>query len=507
MPLRAVFEDPTIASFAQRVESTRRLGEEIQISPLVPMKRTKAIPISFAQRRLWLLHHLEPGSTTYLNTERFRLLGLLDIKVLEQCFWEMIRRHEILRTTFEMLEGQPIQVIRETCHCSLPLIDLTALGQQAQETVAQQLVKQEAEQPCNLEQGPLLRASLLRLQRQKHILLVTQHHIISDGWSNAVLLREMTTLYLAFTNGQTSPLAPLPIQYADYALWQRQWLQGKVLHKHLQYWQRQLQGASPLELPTNVQHSVTSRHQGAQYNFTLPTALSTALTSLSRKEGVTLFMTLLCAFQIWLSRLTHQTNIVIGTDVANRTQRETEQLIGFFVNLLVLRTDIGRDQCFQELLQKVRKSLLETYTYQGFPFELIVEHSLLTRKKVQDPIIPVLFVLQNMQEQAVQIPDLTWEILPPENIAARFDLALFLQEGPQGLSGSVVYRAALFERSNIATWMRQFEVLLSSIVARPDALIEELKISTNEEKEAKLAQQASRAKRLRTIKVKEFEID
>jgi hypothetical protein len=453
------------------------------------VERPEKIPLSFAQQRLWFLDQLYPESTLYLSTDGVRLQGTLYVNLLDRSFQKMVCRHEILRTTFATQAGQPRQVIHASLAISVPVIDLRGLNKQTRESVAQQLVQQESQRPCDLVRGPLWRTYLLRLETQEHILLLTLHHIITDGWSNDVFARELTSLYRAYMAGQPSPLAPLPLQYADYALWQRQRLQGEILQKHIAYWQHRLEGVLPLELPADTSHATTQSNHGARYTFALPASLSQQLVSLSRQEGATPFMTLLAAFQILLYRLTGQEDIVVGTDSANRTHVETEELIGFFVNLLALRTHVQGASSFRTILQQVRVMVLEAYTHQELPFELVVEHLQAERKGMQTPLVQVLFVLQNTPKSAWWLPDINVETIESVNTAARFDLALFLQDEPDCIRGSLVYRTDIFREQTILTWIRRFEVLLQSIVANPEVPVDALEILTEEEKTMRMSEE------------------
>ena len=375
----------------------------------------------------------------------------------------------------------------------------------------------------DLTSGPLLRIYLLRLSSQEHVLLLTLHHIITDGWSTEVFVRELTTLYRAYVSGQPSPvglvgsglapdhrLPPLPIQYADYAIFQRQWLQGDVLQRHLAYWKKQLWRAKPLALPTDVPPTMKRDDHGATYAFTFPTTLSEELVRFSRQEGATLFMVLLAAFQVLLSRLTGKSDIVVGTDVAGRTHVETEGLIGFFVNLLALRTEVHGTMSFRHIVQQVRAMTLGAYMHQEVPFDLVVEHLQIERSAKQTPLVQVLFVLQNTPRSMEQLPGIAFEPLQAEEIRAKFDLALFLSEDAQGLSGRVVYRSALFKEQTITTWINQLQVLLKSIVAKPDTVIDGLELDSDEEKTRKTQQEIeqnnSKAMQIRKIKAKEFEV-
>jgi hypothetical protein len=390
------------------------------------------------------------------------------------------------------------------------VIDLEHLMPQRREEEIQVLAEQDGQQPCDLINGPLFRSHLLRLAPQEHQIILTLHHIITDGWSNTLLEHELTVLYQAYLTGQLSPLPPLPIQYADYAIWQQQWLQSEVLQRHIAYWQRQLEGAPSLELPTDADRSAIRRDHGAKYAFRLSAELSAALVSLSRREDVTLFMVLLTAYQILLYRLSGQTDIVVGTDVANRTHVETEGLIGFFVNLLALRTNMQGAPSFRKLLLQVRAMVLGVYAHQELPFELVVEHVQVERKEFQTPLVQTLLVLQNTPRGQAELPGIQIEAAHGGDTAARFDLALFLREVAEGIQVSVVYRAELFKEQTIVSWMHQFEVLLSSIVANPDTIIDLLEIYSEEEKarqeKKKLEKDHLAARRIRTTKNKGFEL-
>ncbi|BCL83203.1 non-ribosomal peptide synthetase [Ktedonobacteria bacterium brp13] len=510
VPVRAMFEAPTVAGIAQRVEQMVRKGEGIEVPPLVTVAHSNEVPLSFAQQRLWFLDQLHPGSTTYLGSEILHFSGALNARALERSLQEIIRRHEILRTTFAMRADQPVQVIHPTSSFILPVIDLQDLKQEQREEEMQSLARQEAQQPCDLTRGPLLRTYLLRLEPHKHVQLLTLHHIITDGWSSGVLAYELVSLYRSCVAEQPSQLPSLPVQYADYAIWQRQWLQSEILQRHITYWQQQLKGVSPLELPADASRNAIRSDRGARYSFTLPATLAVELASMSRQEGVTLFMTLLTAFQILLYRLSGQPDIVVGTDVANRTHVETESLIGFFVNLLALRTDLRGAPSFRKVVQQVRTMVLGAYAHQALPFELVVENVQVERKDHQTPLVQVLCVMRNIPMNIAELPGIELEIIDREDAAARFDLALFLQEEAGGIKGSVVYRAELFAEQTIAAWMHQFEVLLSNIVARPDTAVDVLEIYTDEEKaqqaKEKLERSHEKAKRLRAAKSKDFEI-
>ena len=357
-PLRDLFESPTVAGLSERLEAFLRT-ELLVVPPLLPVERFGEMLVSFAQARLWFLEQLEPGSSAYNIPAAVRLTGSLDVAVLEQNLNEIVQRHEVLRTTFGMVSGEPRQVIAPALALTLRWVDLRDLPEAQQEIQVDRLATEEAQQPFDLAKGPLLRATLLHLGEAEHVLLLTMHHIVSDGWSMGVLIRELAALYQAFSTGKPSPLPQLPIQYADFAHWQRQWLQGEVLAAQLSYWQQQLTGAPALlELPTDRPRSAIQTFRGATQFLALPEPLTQKLKTLSQRSGVTLFMTLLAAFQTLLYRYTGQEDICIGSPIANRNRSETEELIGFFVNTLVLRTDMSENPSFQELLGRVREVTL-----------------------------------------------------------------------------------------------------------------------------------------------------
>src|SRR5581483_483914 len=346
LPLRTIFEVPTIIELAQRIEACQQTSVSNKISPLIAVERPNLVPLSFAQQRLWFLEQLEPGSVAYLISGNWHLAGSLDVNALRRSLRELIKRHESLRTTFQMCEGQPVQVIHGQSPCALPVVDLSTLAPSAREREAQLLMRQESGRPFDLTRGPLVRSMLLRWSLQEHLLLLTLHHIIADGWSIEVLIRELATLYQAYVAGEPSPLAPLALQYADFALWQRNWLQGEVLEDHLSYWRKQLAQVPALELPTDHPRPAVLISEGASQVVHLSSFLQQKLQALSQREGATLFMVLLAAFQVLLARYSGQSDLAIGTPIANRNHSEIEGLIGFFVNALVIRTDLSDNPAF-----------------------------------------------------------------------------------------------------------------------------------------------------------------
>jgi len=432
-------------------------------------------PTSFAQQRLWFLDQLEPGSPLYNHPTAIRLIGALSVDALQQTLNDIVARHETLRTTFATVDEQPVQIITPTLSVPLPLIDLGELPETEREAEAQRRVREEAQRPFDLAQGPLLQASLLRLGIEEHILLLAMHHIVSDGWSAGILFQEIAALYEAFSAGKPSPLPELPVQYADYSVWQREWMQGEVLEKHLSYWREQLTGAPPvLELPPDRPRPAAQSFHGACQSIVFSQSLTQELKSLSLREGVTLFMTLLAAFQTLLLRYTGQEDVVVGTDVAGRTQAETEKLIGLFVNHLVLRTDLSGNPSFRELLQRVREVALGAYSHQDVPFEKLVEALRPKRSLSHTPLFQVLFTLMNTPPQSPQLPGLTLIPVTIKNSMAKYDLTMFMGKNERNLTGTFEYNADLFDAATITRMASHFETLLESIAARPDARLSEL---------------------------------
>jgi amino acid adenylation domain-containing protein len=491
IPLRSLFESPTVAGLAERIETACRAQQNLQIPPLVPVSREEKLPLSFAQQRLWFLDQLNPGDA-YNIPAAVRLVGALNIVALEQSFQEIIQRHEALRTIFATEAGQPVQVIIPSVTFKLPVIDLR-LPPSEREAEVLRLATEEAQRPFDLTQLPLLRVTLLQLDEAENVVLLTLHHIIADGWSMGVLIREVATLYEAFCAGKPSPLPELPIQYADYAVWQRQWLQGEVLEAKLDYWKQQL-GHNPPQMKLPTKQPTASTFQAGIQSFELSPQLSGALNVLSRQESVTLFMTLLAAFQTLLHRYTSQDDIIVGTDVANRTQVETESLIGFFVNILVLRTDMRGNPSFRELLKRVRDITLKAYVHQDLPFEKLVEELRPERNLSRTPLFQVLFVMQNTPVPTLELSGLTLTPIEVEGGTAKFDLVLFVSETEDGIVGSWKYNADLFDADAIARLSAHFETLLNSIVAQPDTRLNRLEILTEAEKKQQAMQEVKREK-------------
>jgi len=432
---------------------------------------------------------LQPNSPVYTIPTSMRLTGLLDVAAIARSLSAIMRRHEALRTIFAVIDGQPVQVIAPAQALPLPLIDLQALPEAGREAMARRLASEEAQRPFDLERGPLLRASLLRLGAAEHMLLLNIHHIASDGWSGVVFMRELSILYAARLAGQPAVLPELPIQYADYAIWQREWLQGvedehqaSPLQAQLAYWRARLAGLPVLHLPTDHPRPAITTFQGALHSFGLPPALGEGLLGLSRREGATLFMTLLAAWKLLLARYSGQDDIMVGTPIANRTRAETEPLIGFFVNTLVLRTDLAGNPSFREVLRRTRATCLEAYVHQDLPFEQVVEALQPTRDLSRNPLFQISFALQNTPGATLELPNITVHALDVDHTTAKFDLTLELTETAQGLAGRLEYRTDLFEAATIARMAVHLETLLHGIVANPAQRLADLPLLTEGER-------------------------
>ncbi|BAU16013.1 amino acid adenylation domain-containing protein (plasmid) [Leptolyngbya sp. NIES-3755] len=499
LPLRCLFESPTIAALAEEVRSQIQTTPEYSIPPIEPILQRNNLPLSFAQERLWFLEQLQPGDFAYNMPIALRLNGSLNVAILEQSLNTIVQRHEILRTTFAIVNGKPVQVIASTQTVKVSIVDLSSLEPTQRNLELQQLIIEAARLPFDLAQGPLMQSTLLRLSESEHVALLNLHHIVSDGWSLGVLVQELTACYNALLAGNPAPLPALPIQYADFALWQRQWLQGEVMQRQMSYWQRKLAGLPQLKLPIDPPQS-TPTAPGAIATFTFPPSLSTALKNLSRQADATLFMTLLAAFQTLLHRYSGAEDIVIGTDVANRNHAEVEPLIGFFVNLLVIRTNLSGNPSFRNLLRQVRTVTLEAYAHQDLPFSRLVDALRLDRRS-HTPLFQVLFVLQNAPMPPLKLSGLTATPLAVETGAAKFDLALFMEDTDQGTVGTWNYRTDLFRPDTIATLSQQFETLLNSIVAQPDTPVDDLPLYTDAEKAQKaIAQKQRKLENLKRFK-------
>jgi amino acid adenylation domain-containing protein len=447
------------------------------------ISRNGDLPLSFAQQRLWFIEQLQPGSSVNNIPVAFRLAGSLNVTALEQSLAEIVRRHEVLRTTFQVVDGQAAQVISPEMTLMLLIIDLRELPETDREAEAQRLAIEEAQQPFDLAQEPLLRLKLLRLAEEEHLLILTMHHLVSDGWSFRVFFQELTLLYEAFSTDKPSPLSELPIQYADFAVWQREWLQGDVLGSQLSYWKQQLSGSIPaLQLPTDYPRSPVQTYRGTKQSLELPKNLTDSLKALSQQEGVTLFMTLLAAFKTLLYRYSSQEDIIVGSPIAGRNRVETKGLIGLFVNTLAMRAYLGGNPSFRELLGRVREVALGAYAHQDLPFEKLVEELQLERDLSRMPLFQVMFALHKAPIQGLEFPGLTLNSLEVHSSTAKFDLTLELEETSEGISGWFEYNIDLFDATTIARMANHFQTLLEGIVANPKQHLSDLPLLTAEER-------------------------
>jgi amino acid adenylation domain-containing protein len=472
LPLRALFESPTPAALAARID--RAKGESAAES-LPPLTRRAAgdAPLSFAQQRLWFIDQLEPESAAYLMTGAIALEGELDVTALQGALGEIVTRHEVLRTVLKTDPGgAPYQEIRAASPLRLSIEDLSGLPEEQRTAEVRRRAAAAAREPMDLAEGPLLRLKLLRESERRHVLVLAVHHSVFDGWSGGVLVRELAALYEANRAGNATPLAELPVQYADYAVWQRQWLQGEALERQLSFWRERLAGAAPsLELPTDRPRPPLITYRGARWSCVLPTALHQSLAALSRREGVTLFMTLLAAFKVVLARYSGQQDVVIGSPVANRGLPELEGMIGLFVNTLVLRSQLDPKSSFRELLGQVRETCLGAYAHQDLPFERLVEELKPPRDTSRNPLFQVMFALQNMELPALELPGLAIAPLDFDRQAAQVDLTLYMHESAAGLHATFEYSTDLFDRGTIERLGGHLRTLLEAAAARPETAV------------------------------------
>ncbi|WP_163871146.1 condensation domain-containing protein, partial [Myxococcus eversor] len=482
LPLGELFSSPTVALLSARLELLH--GSSSRQPALVPVDRTQPLPLSFAQQRLWFLDQLQPGASTYNIPWALKLTGNLNAEALLQSLNALIQRHEVLRTHFAIHEGQPVQRIQPDVRVALPVVDLRALDSSARDAEAQRLMREEALHSFDLSRGPLVHASLVRLADDEYLLLVTAHHIVSDGWSIGVIVREIAAFYRQFAGGEPAQLAPLPIQYADFSVWQRQWLQGDVLAEELAWWRQQLSDASTsLELPTDRPRPAVQTYRGAVVPIALSRELTQAVKALAQREGATPFMVLLASFQTLLSRYSGQDDISVGSPVANRNRSETEGLIGFFVNTLVLRARIGSRQSFRELLSQVRTSTLAAYEHQDVPFEKLVEELQPQRDLSRSPLFQVTLTLQNAPEEELELPGLTLSGMAASIETSKYDFSLLLEEGANGFTGILNYNTDLFDAATMERLAQHYAVLLGGLTASPDVQLASVAMLTPDEKQ------------------------
>ncbi|MEH2114380.1 amino acid adenylation domain-containing protein [Nostoc sp.] len=484
IPLRSLFAAPTIAELAPSIQQLQQQDIELSAPPIFRRLENAEIPLSYAQQRLWFLDQLESNNASYNTSIGLRLVGTLNVAALEQSLKELIDRHEVLRTNFVTVDGQAAQIIQTQPNWTVTVVDFQHLPLTEQKTTAQKLLEQRAIEPFDLAHDPLIRAILIVLSETEQWLLVCMHHVVFDGWSIGLFVQELQALYNAYSQGQPSPLLPLPIQYADYAIWQRQWLVGEVLQNHLSYWEKQLANAPTfLPLPTDRPRPAVQTFNGSYHVFALSGELTQQLLQLSQQQGVTLFMTLLAAYNTLLYRYTGQEDILVGTPVAGRDRTELEGLIGFFVNTLVMRTDLVGNPSFNELLSRLRETAFGAYAHQDLPFEMLVEALQPERDLSHTPLFQVMFVLLNAPMSEIELTELSVSGLPIAITTAKFDLTLSMENTPNGLFGWWEYNTDLFDSSTIERMTGHFLTLLEAIVANPSERISQLPILTPSEQQ------------------------
>ncbi|WP_441247705.1 amino acid adenylation domain-containing protein [Kitasatospora sp. McL0602] len=479
--VHSVFAAPTVAGLADAVRAGGTVAPGMP--DIRPVPRQGALRPSFAQERLWILEQLTPDSTEYLLMRALRLTGELDAGALERALTELLARHEVLRTRFEAVAGAPVQVIEPPTGLVLAVTDLSGLPAEQAAAELAAAVTAEGTRPFDLGTAPLLRARLLRLPGGEHVLVLVVHHIAADGWSMGVITRELAALYAAQRQGRPSPLAPLPIQYADFAVRQREWLRDDVLDGQLGYWRQQLGGLAALELPADHPRPAVRSGRGAEYEFTVPPEVASVLAELSRRVGATMFMTLLAAFQVLLARYCGQQDIAVGTPIANRNHADTEGLVGFFVNTLVMRADLVGDPMFTELLAQVRETALAAYDHQDLPFERLVEELRPERDLSRNPLFQVMFIFQNTPVVPFELTGATVTPVDWQAPVAKFDLTLSVRERGGQLDCLIEYSTDLFEPGTVARLAGHLTTLLTGIAADPDRRLSGLPVLTGPERQ------------------------
>jgi acyl carrier protein len=478
LPLRLLFEAPTLAQLADLVDATRRTAEGIEDVPITVVPSVGTLPLSFAQERLWIFEQLEPDTGAYNIPRVLRLKGQLDVVALEKSVNAVVARHAVLRSSFSNVDGKPSLSISENVTLKIPVNDLTA-GEQNEKIMA--LAAAETQRPFDLTRGPLMRLALLRLDDREHVLLITMHHIICDAWSIGVFMRELVAFYNGFTS-ETNPSVPaLPVQYIDFAAWQRNAVSGALLQKQLEYWRENLAGAPRvMNLPSDRPRPAVRSFRGARQSFSVTKEIAEKVKTLARNERATLFMTLLTAFQSLLSCLTNERDLVVGSPVAGRNRPECEPLIGYFVNTLVLRANLSGDPSFRESLRRTRETALGAFANQDVPFEKLVEDLNPVRTVEYNPLFQVWFVLQQAIVERAEFNGITVQPVESDNALTRHDLQLSLWETTNGFHGAFTYSTALFDAETIARIAEQFQLLLAVVVEQPDIRLSDLSVAVHE---------------------------
>ncbi|PDZ09110.1 non-ribosomal peptide synthetase [Bacillus pseudomycoides] len=482
IPLRELFKYDTVEALSKRLDQLCKGDKKREIPPLVPMSREESIPLSYAQKRLWFIDQLMPNSAMYNIHAACRLTGKWSLEALETGWNQLIERHESLRTVIQEREGEPVQQVQSHVFRPLPQMDLTTLPLEDRERELKRLVQNEAEEPFHLGQGPLIRTRILKVDKEEWVLLCTMHHIVSDGWSMGILLEEWMAFYEGAISGKPVELRELPVQYADFAMWQKEWQKEENLDQHLQYWKEELAGELPvLQLPMDRPRPAVQTHRGASQSLMVANSLREKLKELSLQEDSTLFMTLMAAYQSFLSRYTGQDDILAGSPIANRNVKEIEGLIGFFANTLVYRADFSGNPTFQELLSQIRKKALKAYEYQDIPFEKVVEAVKPERNTSHSPIFQTMFTLQNMKQELPQLSERNMELMENHTSVAKFDLSLFASETEEGLLLTFEYNTDLFNAATIERMAGHFEHWLYEIVSHPKDSLSKLNMLSKAE--------------------------
>lgn len=486
-PVHQIFEYPTIAALSPAVEAVCHQGNQWVSTPIQPTQQDEQLPLSFSQQRLWFLNQLEGHRPIYNMPAALRIIGPLQIPILERSFQEIVARQASLRTTFPLVDGMPVQKIADRIGCSLPVIDLSSLSEDEQAIAIQNHISEVACGSFVLDREPLLSLRLLRLAPESHVLVLVMHHIIADGWSIGVMIRELSALYQAFLVEANSPLAPLPIQYVDFAAWQQQLLENELLAPQVDYWKRQLAGATNvLDLPTDYPRPPVQTFHGGQESFELSPVLTAQLHQWGRQSGATVFMVLFTAFVSLLYRYSGQEDILVGSPIANRNRQELENIIGFFVNTLVLRTHLSDDLSFQALLTQVKQTCLEAYAHQDLPFEKLVEALNPERSLSHNPLFQVMFVFQNAPKEQLNLSDITLDWLDVDTATTKFDLTLIMEERGSQFVGTIEYSQALYNRTTIQRFIGHLQTLLSEMVIAPQQRVAAAKILSSKEEQQML---------------------
>jgi amino acid adenylation domain-containing protein len=501
LPLRRIFESPTVSELAKILGEEEARSSGTPAAALPPLERTRhegPVPLSFAQQRLWFLDQMEPGNPYYNMPAALQVSGAVQVAALEQAFGEIVRRHEVLQAGYLLQHGRPMQVRMPDIRLAVRIVDRRSLDEAARETLVRGMAALDARRPFDLSAGQVMRVTLLTDGATSHTILFAMHHIVSDGWSLAIVVRELSVLFAAFSDGRPSPLDELPVQYADFAVWQRKWLESDGLKSQLAYWKVRLGGHLPtLDIRTDRPRPEIETFGGADEILLIPQPLARALNRLSAQEHVTLFMTLLAAYKTLLYRHVGEDDVVVGTDLAGRNRAELEGLIGFFVNLVVLRTDLSGNPAFRDVLARVRETAMDALGHQDVPFDRLVEELRPQRHRSRTPLFQMLFVMENVPLETLRLPGLTMTPMPSQAETARFDLALFVREQDDGIVTKWTYKTDLFDRATIHRLANQHLTLLEHIAAAPDTRVNDLALQT----EAALRDQAVEESRRREARM------